>query len=80
MNEQNLTDLLREHASANGVPGAAIGVVRDGVRTLAACGVCRRDNWRAGHGGESLRRRVGDEVDGRVRRCSVGRGRPAVAG
>ena len=39
MNEQDLTDLLRAHASANGVPGAVIGVVRDGVQTLAACGV-----------------------------------------
>ncbi len=39
MTEQDLNDLLREHASAHGVPGAAIGVLRDGVETFAWCGV-----------------------------------------
>ena len=39
MTEQDLADLLREHASAHGVPGAAIGVLRDGVETLAWYGI-----------------------------------------
>jgi CubicO group peptidase (beta-lactamase class C family) len=34
-----LTDLLREHASAHSVPGAALGVLRDGVVTCAYVGV-----------------------------------------
>jgi CubicO group peptidase (beta-lactamase class C family) len=37
--EQDLADLLHEHASAHGVPGAAIGVLRDGVKTFAWYGV-----------------------------------------
>ena len=39
MNEQDLHDLLREHASAHRVPGAAIGVLRDGAETFAWHGV-----------------------------------------
>jgi CubicO group peptidase (beta-lactamase class C family) len=39
MIEQDLTDLLGEHASAQGVPGAAIGILRDGVETFACYGV-----------------------------------------
>jgi len=37
--EQDLADLLREHAFAHGVPGAAIGVLRDGVETFAWYGI-----------------------------------------
>jgi Beta-lactamase len=37
--EQDLNDLLREHAFAHGVPGAAIGVLRDGVKTFAWHGI-----------------------------------------
>jgi beta-lactamase class C len=33
--EQDLNDLPREHASNHRVPGAAIGVLRDGVETFA---------------------------------------------
>ena len=39
MTEQDLADLLREHTSAHGVPGAAIGVLREGVETCAYYGV-----------------------------------------
>lgn len=39
MTGQDLADLLREHASAHRVPGAAIGVVRDGVETFAWYGI-----------------------------------------
>jgi CubicO group peptidase (beta-lactamase class C family) len=39
MTEEDLNDLLREHASAHRVPGAAIGVLRDGVETFACYGV-----------------------------------------
>jgi CubicO group peptidase (beta-lactamase class C family) len=39
MTEQDLHDLVREHASAHGVPGAAIGVLRHGVETIACYGV-----------------------------------------
>lgn len=39
MTEQDLADLLREHAFAHGVPGAAIGVLRDGVETFAWYGI-----------------------------------------
>jgi len=37
--EQDLNDLLREHASAHGVPGAAIGVLHDSVKTFAWYGI-----------------------------------------
>ena len=39
MTEQDLADLLQEHTSAHGVPGAAIGVLREGVETCAYYGV-----------------------------------------
>jgi CubicO group peptidase (beta-lactamase class C family) len=39
MTEQELADLLREHASRHRVPGAAVGVLRDGEQTLAWYGV-----------------------------------------
>src|ERR671930_542066 len=39
MTEQELADLLREHASRHGVPGAAVGVLRDGEETLASYGI-----------------------------------------
>ena len=34
-----MNDLLREHASAHAVPGAALGVLRDGVKTFALHGI-----------------------------------------
>jgi CubicO group peptidase (beta-lactamase class C family) len=37
--EQDFNELLAEHASAAGVPGATIGVLRDGVETLAFYGI-----------------------------------------
>jgi CubicO group peptidase (beta-lactamase class C family) len=37
--EQDLIELLAEHASALAVPGAAIGVLRDGVETFACYGI-----------------------------------------
>jgi CubicO group peptidase (beta-lactamase class C family) len=37
--EQELADLLREHASAHRVPGAALGVLHDGVEMFAWYGV-----------------------------------------
>lgn len=39
MTEQDLNDLVREHASAHGVPGAAIGVLRDRLEMFACYGV-----------------------------------------
>lgn len=39
VNEGDLTALLREHASTNSVPGAAIGIVHRGVVTTAYVGV-----------------------------------------
>ena len=39
MRESALTDLLQRHASAHAVPGAAIGILRDGVTTTAYHGV-----------------------------------------
>lgn len=39
MNEQALTALLRQHAVRHSVPGASIGVLRDGVATIACHGV-----------------------------------------
>lgn len=39
MTEQELAELLREHASSQRVPGAALGVLRDGVEMLAFHGV-----------------------------------------
>ena len=39
MTDQNLAGLLREHACREGVPGAAVGVLRDGEVTLASYGV-----------------------------------------
>jgi CubicO group peptidase (beta-lactamase class C family) len=38
VNEQDLAELLRQHAAVHGVPGAAIGVFRDGVATFASYG------------------------------------------
>lgn len=42
MTAQDLNDLLGEHASAHRVPGAAIGILRDGVETFACYGVANR--------------------------------------
>ena len=39
MDERALSALLEEHASRHAVPGAAIGVIRDGVATTACYGV-----------------------------------------
>jgi CubicO group peptidase (beta-lactamase class C family) len=39
VNERDLTALLREHASTHSVPGAAIGILREGVATSAYYGV-----------------------------------------
>lgn len=39
MTELELTSLLREHASTHSVPGAAIGVLRDGAVTTAYSGI-----------------------------------------
>ena len=39
MDEGDLTALLREHASRHAVPGAAIGILREGAVTTAYCGV-----------------------------------------
>jgi CubicO group peptidase (beta-lactamase class C family) len=39
VDEGDLTALLREHASRHSVPGAAIGVLREGAATTAYCGV-----------------------------------------
>ena len=39
MNEADLTDLLRHHASRHSVPGAAIGILREGAVTTAYCGM-----------------------------------------
>jgi CubicO group peptidase (beta-lactamase class C family) len=39
VNEDNLADLLRRHASTSLVPGAAIGVLRDGAVTTACYGL-----------------------------------------
>ena len=37
MNEGDLTDLLRRHAAAHSVPGAAIGILREGGAVTTAC-------------------------------------------
>ncbi len=37
--DRDLTTLLREHAAKNVVPGAAIGILRDGDATTSYCGV-----------------------------------------
>jgi len=39
VNEAGLTGLLREHASRHSVPGAAVGILRDGKMTCAYYGV-----------------------------------------
>ena len=39
VNEGDLAALLREHASRHSVPGAAIGILREGEVTTAYCGV-----------------------------------------
>ena len=39
MNEGALAALLREHASRHSVPGAAVGILRDGAATTASYGV-----------------------------------------
>jgi CubicO group peptidase (beta-lactamase class C family) len=39
LTEQDLNDLLHEHASAHGVPGAAIGVLRDRLEIFACYGI-----------------------------------------
>ncbi|HET8873245.1 MAG TPA: hypothetical protein VFM83_06125 [Gaiellaceae bacterium] len=42
MIEQDLADLLREHAAAHRVPGAAIGVLRNGVEMFLGSRGARR--------------------------------------
>ena len=39
MDEGDLTRLLRQHALRHAVPGAAIGVLREGAATTACCAV-----------------------------------------
>jgi CubicO group peptidase (beta-lactamase class C family) len=39
VNERDLTALLREHASRHSVPGAAVGILREGAATTAYYGV-----------------------------------------
>jgi hypothetical protein len=39
VDERDLTALLEEHAVRYSVPGAALGVLRDGVAVTACCGV-----------------------------------------
>ena len=39
MNDRDLTGLLQEHASRHSVPGASIGVLRDGTAATASYGV-----------------------------------------
>jgi CubicO group peptidase (beta-lactamase class C family) len=39
VDEVDLTALLREHASMHAVPGATIGILRQGEATIACCGV-----------------------------------------
>jgi CubicO group peptidase (beta-lactamase class C family) len=39
VNERDLAELLREHAGAHRVPGAAVGLLRQGVETFAFSGV-----------------------------------------
>lgn len=39
MDQRELTDLLRRHASGHSVPGAAIGIIRDGEAATACYGV-----------------------------------------
>jgi CubicO group peptidase (beta-lactamase class C family) len=56
MGEPELASLLREHASRHSVPGAAIGVLRDGVVATAYAGVAS-DHRRAGDVGP-LRGRI----------------------
>ena len=39
MNQGALSAVLREHASRHSVPGAALGILRDGAATSATYGV-----------------------------------------
>jgi CubicO group peptidase (beta-lactamase class C family) len=39
VNEDDLTALLRQHAARHSVPGAAVGILREGAATTACCGV-----------------------------------------
>ena len=39
MHEGDLAALLREHASKHSVPGAGVGILRDGAATIASYGV-----------------------------------------
>jgi CubicO group peptidase (beta-lactamase class C family) len=39
LDEQDLNELVREHASAHRVPGAALGVLHDGVQAFACYGI-----------------------------------------
>lgn len=46
MDAADLADLLRRHAARHSVPGAAVGVLREGVTTIACCGVADRASGR----------------------------------
>jgi CubicO group peptidase (beta-lactamase class C family) len=39
VNEEDLADLLRQHASKHSVQGAAVGILQEGATTTAYCGV-----------------------------------------
>jgi CubicO group peptidase (beta-lactamase class C family) len=47
MDAAELADLLRRHAARHSVPGAAVGVLREGVTTIACYGVADRASARA---------------------------------
>lgn len=47
MDAAELADLLRRHTARHSVPGAAIGVLREGVTSIACCGIADRVSARA---------------------------------
>ena len=79
VDDGDLAALLRDHAQRHSVPGATLGIVRDGTMSVARHGVA---DVRLGEPvtRDSLRRGIPDEVDGRDRAGAAGRGWPAVLG
>ena len=78
MDQASLTSLLGEHVARHALPGASLGVLRDGAVTIACHGVGDLATGRADHSGLAVQPRFAHQVVRRDRPRPAGAGRPAL--